>query len=164
MSDEENVQLITPPNTLKMKVREGGAGAVDLAAIERAEAVIAGLADSYLEWVEEDLVKISEAHETLLENKDDPTDYVDAVFQIAHDMKGQGGSFNYDLMTILGNDLCRFIEGKTEVSETDLDVISLYIDTMKIVIAKRMSGDGGAEGQKVLSGLAMVVKKITGGS
>jgi len=163
MSDDESVKVITPPNTLKSRVREGGPGSVDLAALERAEAVIADLADSYLEWVEEDLEKIRRAHDALSANMDNPAEYVDAVFQIAHDMKGQGGSFGYDLMTILGNDLCRFIEGKQAVTKTDLNVISLYIDTMKIVISKRMSGDGGAEGQKVLAGLAMVVKKITSG-
>ncbi len=163
MSDDENVNVITPPNTLRSKVREGGPGAVDLAVLERAEAAIADLADSYLEWVEEDLSKIRNAYEVLRANQDDPAKHIEAVFQIAHDMKGQGGSFNYDLMTILGNDLCRFIEGKTSATNTDLDVIALYIDTMKIVITKRMSGDGGPEGRKVLSGLAMVVKKITGG-
>ena len=163
MSDDENVKVITPPNTLKSRVREGGPGAVDVAALARAEAVIADLADSYLDWVEEDLVKIRRAHDELSANMDNPEKHVDAVFQIAHDMKGQGGSFGYDLMTILGNDLCRFIEGKKDLSKTDLDVISLYIDTMKIVISQRMSGDGGAEGQKVLAGLAMVVRKITGG-
>ena len=50
MSDED-VQVIKPPNTLSAKVSKGGPGAVDLEAIERAEAVIAGMADNYLEWV-----------------------------------------------------------------------------------------------------------------
>ena len=164
MSDDEKVEVISPPNMLKSKVREGGPGAVDAAAIERAEAVIAELADSYLEWVEEDLIKIRQASERLQKNDGDKTADIDAVFQVAHDMKGQGGSFNYDLMTILGNDLCRFIEGKSDLSKTDMEVIDLYIGTMNIVISQRMSGDGGPEGQKVLSGLAAVVQKITTGS
>jgi len=163
MNDDEKVKVITPPNTIKMKVKEGGPGAVDMEAIERAEAVIANLADSYLEWVEEDLIKIRKAYENIQNNMDNPAEDIEKVFQIAHDMKGQGGSFNYDLMTILGNDLCRFVEGKTRISKTDLKVIELYIDTMKIVISKRMSGDGGPEGQKVLAGLAAVVNKITSG-
>ena len=163
MSDDEKVEVITPPNMLKSKVREGGPGAVDAAASERAESVIAELADSYLEWVEEDLIKIRQASERLQKNDGDKTADIDAVFQVAHDMKGQGGSFNYDLMTILGNDLCRFIEGKSDLSKTDMEVIDLYIGTMNIVISQRMSGDGGPEGQKVLSGLAAVVQKITTG-
>lgn len=161
MSDDETVNVIKPPDTLSAKVTKGGPGAVDLAAIERAESVIANMADSYLDWVEDDLVKITKAQEALKANRDAPAEYLDKVFQIAHDMKGQGGSFGYDLMTILGNDLCRFIEEKKEVSDVDLEVIDLYINTMQIVISQRMSGDGGAEGNKVLTGLAAVVEKIT---
>jgi len=162
MSEEKgDVSVINPPDTLKSKVKKGGPGAVDLAALERAEAVIAGMADSYLDWVEEDLFRIQKAYDDLVAHKDDPKEYLDKVFQIAHDMKGQGGSFGYDLMTILGNDLCRFIETKETVSGTDLEVIDLYIGTMKVVISKRISGDGGAEGNKVLTGLDAVVDKIT---
>ncbi len=161
MSDDDTVNVIKPPDTLSAKVTKGGPGAVDLAAIERAESVIANMADSYLDWVEEDLVKIAKAQEELKANRDDAVNRLDKIFQIAHDMKGQGGSFGYDLMTILGNDLCRFIEEKDSVSDVDIEVIDLYISTMQIVISKRMSGDGGAEGAKVLTGLAAVVEKIT---
>ncbi|NQV46786.1 MAG: phosphorelay protein [Rhodospirillaceae bacterium] len=161
MSDDNGVRVIKAPDTLSRKVIKGGPGAVDPAALERAEAVIAGMADSYLDWVEEDLVKIQGACDELKANKDKPKAFLDKVFGIAHDMKGQGGSFNYDLMTILGNDLCRFIESIDDMTDPDLEVIVLYIDTMKIVISQRMSGDGGEEGRKILSGLDLVFKKLT---
>ena len=61
-------------------------------------------------------------------------------------------------MTILGNDFCRFIEGEERASKVDLEVTYLYIGTMQTIISKRMSGDGGAEGNKVLTGLAAVVE------
>ena len=86
---------------------------------------------------------------------------METIFGIAHDMKGQGGSFNYDLMTILGNDLCRFIEDKETASDVDVEVIGLYVSAMKVVIAQRMEGDGGAAGTEVLNGLAAVVEKLT---
>ena len=161
MSDDNQVRVIKVPDTLSRKVTKGGPGAVDPAALERAEAVIAGMADSYLDWVEEDLAKIQAAYDTLKADQANAKEHLDKIFGIAHDMKGQGGSFNYDLMTILGNDLCRFIETIEDMSSTDLDVIELYINTMKIVISKRMSGDGGPEGNKVLSGLDLVFKKLT---
>ncbi|NQU57426.1 MAG: Hpt domain-containing protein [Rhodospirillales bacterium] len=161
MSDDNTVNVIKPPDTLSGKVTKGGPGAVDMAAIERAEAVISGMANDYLNWVEEDLVKIANAQKDLKANRDDSKNRLDKVFQVAHDMKGQGGSFGYDLMTILGNDLCRFIEGKETASDIDVEVIDLYINTMQIVISKRMSGDGGAAGNQVLTGLAAVVAKIT---
>ena len=51
---EEKLEIINPPNALKKKVGTGGAGAVDLEALERAEKAIAGMTGSYLEWVVED--------------------------------------------------------------------------------------------------------------
>ncbi len=161
MSDDNTVNVIKPPDTLSGKVSKGGPGAVDLAAIERAESVIASMAGDYLSWVEDDLLKIAKAQKNLKENRGDAEHLIDRIFQIAHDMKGQGGSFGYDLMTILGNDLCRFLEDKKTASDIDVEVIDLYINTMQIVISKRMSGDGGPEGNQVLTGLAAVVAKIT---
>ncbi|MHA1598210.1 MAG: phosphorelay protein [Alphaproteobacteria bacterium] len=158
---DDDVQVIRPPDTLSAKVSKGGPGAVDLAAIERAEEVIAGMADNYLEWVEEDLVKIQKAYNDLKGDPDNAKERMEVIFGIAHDMKGQGGSFNYDLMTILGNDLCRFIENKETASATDVEVIGLYVGSMKVVIAQRMEGDGGAAGTEVLNGLAAVVEKLT---
>lgn len=160
MGEEDKPSVIRPPDTIKAKVSTGGPGAVDLDALEKAEAVIAGMADNYLEWVEEDLVKIQKASDELkAADPDARKSLIDRVFQIAHDMKGQGGSFNYDLMTILGDGLCRFVEGLETAGPSKLQVIQLYIDTMKLVITNRMSGDGGPEGEKILKGLDMVVAK-----
>jgi hypothetical protein len=44
-------------------------------------------------------------------------------------MKGQDGSFGYDLMAILGNDICRFIESEERAGKVDLEVTYLYIGT-----------------------------------
>lgn len=160
MSDEE-IEVINPPDTLSNKVTEGGPGAVDLEAIERAEAVIADLADSYLDWVEEDLVRLQKSYDDLKGDRENSKERMEKIFFIAHDMKGQGGSFHYDLITTLGNDLCRFIEPKEDATDKDVEVIGLYVDTMKVVIAKRMEGDGGAAGAEILNGLAAVVEKLT---
>lgn len=160
MSDDKKVKIIKPPDTLSKKVTKGGPGAVDFAAIERAEAVIADMSESYLDWVLEDLNKLDLAQNELKAHLDQPSKYINKVFQISHDMKGQGGSFGYDLMTILGNDLCSFLEDKETASDIDIEIIDLYIATMHNVISNRMVGDGGFEGKKVLDGLAAVVEKV----
>ncbi|MGB0671252.1 MAG: Hpt domain-containing protein [Rhodospirillales bacterium] len=161
MSNEGKAEIIRPPNTLKAKVREGGPGAVDMDTLAKAENVIASLSDNYLEWVQEDLVRLSKAVEGLKAAPSD-SEALDKVFQVAHDMKGQGGSFGYDLITIIGNSLCRFIEGLEGkgVSGGQLEVINIHLQTMKIVIANRMKGDGGSEGIKVLKGIELVVSKV----
>lgn len=157
---DDKLEVINPPNALKEKVGTGGPGAVDLEALERAEQVIAGMTDSYLDWVAEDLKKMDSAFASLQAATGDRKEEMDAVFQISHDIKGQGGSFGYDLMTAIGNELCRLIEKVESVGADEIVAIKLHIDSMKLVMAEDMKGQGGKEGEKMLAGLQQVCDKI----
>lgn len=163
-SADERVQVINPPPTLNAKVSIGGPGAVDKATLERAEAVIADLSGDYLEWAQEDLRQIQVAIDSIDLNSDaeELQKVLDRIFAISHDIKGQGGSFGYDLMTTIGTDLCRFAETIDTLKTSDVEVIGLHVDTMKRVIADEIKGDGGKKGEVVLSGLAAVVEKVAG--
>jgi len=158
---DDKLEIINPPNTLKSKVSTGGPGAVDMQALERAEQVIASMADSYLEWVHEDLKKITDAYDVLAKGEGDQKTNLEAVFQVSHDIKGQGGSFGYDLMTALGNELCRLIEKLDHApGPSEISAVKIHIDAMKLVIQNRMSGDGGKEGKAVLMGIQKVCDKL----
>ena len=159
MADDE-MEIINPPNTLKNKVREGGPGAVDLATLERAESVIAEMADSYLEWVQEDLKRIDEAYKKLAAASGERKKEAEDVFQIAHDIKGQGGSFGYDLMTLIANELCRLIERQDGFGAPEVQAVKVHIDAMKLVIQNRMKGDGGKNGQALVDGIRQVGDKL----
>jgi hypothetical protein len=164
VTDDNKTTGLKQPNLLLEKFTKGCPGGADLAAIERAESIVANMTGSYLGWAEDDLFKIYKVQVEFKDHLDQSAMYLDKIFKIAHDMKGQGGSFGYDLMTVLGNDLCRFVEGKKTARKVDLEVINLYVAAMQVILSKRMRGSGGAEGQKVLVGLAAVVKRITAGS
>jgi chemotaxis protein histidine kinase CheA len=157
---DEKLEVINPPNTLKEKVGTGGPGAVDMEALKRAEEVIAGMTDSYLEWVAEDLKKIDAAYQKLKAAPGGKKE-LDAVFQVSHDIKGQGGSFGYDLMTAIGNELCRLIERVDKVGPAELEAIRIHIDSMKLVMGNDMKGQGGKAGEQMLAGLQKVCDKLT---
>jgi hypothetical protein len=157
---EDKLEIINPPNALKQKVGTGGAGAVDLEALERAEQVISGMTDSYLEWVVDDLKKIEQAYSALESASGDKKAEMNGVFQVSYDIKGQGGSFGYDLMTAIGNELCRLIEKADKIGAGEVTAVKLHIDAMKLVIAEDLKGTGGTEGEKMLSGLQQVCDKL----
>ncbi|HEY9079882.1 Hpt domain-containing protein [Magnetovibrio sp.] len=161
MSDDtpQKAQVINPPQTLQGKVEKGGPGAVDLEALAKAEEVIANLADDYLDWVKEDLVRLEAAYEKLKTQGGDDAANLESVFQIAHDMKGQGGSFGYDLMTAIGDQLCRLVEKMDTVGPRQLNMIRVHIDAMRVIITKGLKGDGGNEGRQLLMGLTLVGDK-----
>jgi len=161
MAENNEVKVIRPPDTLKVKVGTGGPGAVDMAALERAEKVIEEMTGDYLDWVAEDLKSLQQAMGKVVPGSDDIKETLNGVFQIAHDMKGQGGSFGYDLITVVGDKLCRVLERlEGDASPGDVEVMRLHVDTMKVIITNDMKGDGGEEGAKLLKGLDMVADKV----
>lgn len=152
-------KVIQPPDTLKDKVSITADG-VDLETLEKAEQLIAGMQGSYLEWVEEDLKKVSDLYELAVQNEADRATVFEDLFSVAHDIKGQGGSFNYPLMTMIGNLLCRFLERcKDHPKESHLAVIRVHIDALRLVISKRMEGDGGRAGENLVQGLNATIGK-----
>lgn len=161
-ADESKPQMIKPPDTLRDKVSISEDG-VDLEALEQAEQLIAGMQDSYLEWVEEDLRKLTALYTRAAEAAgDDRATALEQIFSVAHDVKGQGGSFNYPLMTAVGNSLCRYLE-KMEgpVKSSHMATVKVHIDTLRLIISQRMSGDGGKVGDNLLRGLDAAVAKTS---
>jgi hypothetical protein len=161
MNDE--LEIINPPNLLKSKVKAGGPGAVDADTLNRAEAAIADMADQYLEWVVQDLDRIGTAFDNLKSaSEENVPAKLEVIFQVSHDIKGQGGSFGYDMMTSVGNQLCRIIENSEPTNPKLVEAISVHIETMKLVIAQRIKGSGGSVGEQMLRGLEQIFKKTTG--
>lgn len=161
-ADKNKPQLIQPPTQIRDKVSVTDDG-VDLDALEQAEQLIAGMQDSYLEWVEDDLKRFGELYTAAAaEEGDKRRALVEDIFSVSHDVKGQGGSFDYPLMTAVGNSLCRFIE-KLEgpVKQGHMAVIKVHIDTMRLIINQRMNGDGGKAGVNLLRGLDATVAKMS---
>ncbi|MEK9722435.1 MAG: Hpt domain-containing protein [Rhodospirillaceae bacterium] len=133
---------------------------MDASTLDRAEQAIAGMADQYLDWVQEDLKRIEQAFAVLAAASGDRKVEVDGVFQVAHDMKGQGGSFGYDLITAIGNQLCWLIEKLEHIGDSEVNAIRVHIDAMKLVVSQRMKGHGGKAGDQILMGLEKVMEKL----
>ncbi|RAU22975.1 peptide ABC transporter substrate-binding protein [Paramagnetospirillum kuznetsovii] len=115
---------------------------LDAAALERAEAALANLATRYLEWAEADLVKLEAA---LAAGR------FDQMFGIAHDMKGQGATFAYPLVSELGNRLCRLVETAPTPDAAQLARMAALVAAMGEIIRGRFSGDGGDMGRRLLA-------------
>lgn len=153
------VEFIDPPDTLTNKVSVTSGG-VDPDVLEKAEQIIANMQSSYLDWVEDDLARIQALYSRLLNEPEAKAEILKDIFTIAHDVKGQGGSFDFPLMTRIGNSLCRFIEriGDGQADKQSV-VIKVHIDAMRVVISNKMSGDGGKIGDNLLRGLDLAVEK-----
>jgi len=157
---EDKLEIFNPPNVLKKKVGTDSLGAIDLEALEKAEEVIASLADSYLDSVTDDFRNIDEAFKQLEAATGDRKEELMGVFQEALNLKAQGGSFGYDLMTAIGYELCHFIEKLDKAGPKEVEAIKLHINAMNLVITNDIKGNGGEVGEKMLAGLQQVCDKL----
>ena len=161
MGDDPKVEVITPPDTLKHKVKAGMPGGGDEKVLERAEAVVAAMGGEFVHWAKKDLSSLQRALDGLKAGTAEQKESLRTIFQISHDIKGQGGSFDYGLLTAIGDSLCRFIEEKDRAGAAEIDAIKLHVEALKLVLTDRLKGDGGDTGAKLLEGLRRVVDKLS---
>jgi len=136
---EDKLEIINHPKGLKEKAGTGGPGIMDPKALEKGEEAIASLADGYLDSVVDDLRNIDEAFKKLAAATGGRKEELMGVFQTALILKGQGGSFGYDLMTTIGNELCRLIDKLDKAGPKEVEAIKLHIDSFKLVISNGCS-------------------------
>lgn len=158
-----SVKYITPPNNLRKKQIDAGVAlTIDASLVASAEAKIIGMKGEYLGWVVGDLEKLAALCDVAIKDKDKRASHVEDLYNKAVEIKGQGGSFGYPLVTSIGSQLCRFIE--TEgfgLDDPKMDVVKVHVETLRLVIMQKMEGDGGPMGEKLMNGLALAVKKVT---
>ncbi len=159
---DEDVQFIRPLNTLrKAKVGDGPAK-LDNAALARADAVVAEMTESYSEWAKQDLARMQAAIDTIRNNPAEQGDALGRLHTISLDMKGQGATFGYRLITEIGDSLNKFVMDLQEASEFDLKVIVSHMESMNVVMADEIRDDGGPVGRDLLRELHRLKEKAAG--
>ena len=64
-------------------------------------------------------------------------------------MKGQGATFGYDLVTDIGNHLCRYIEKQSAFDDEQMQIVKMHIDALAEILNNHLTGDGGARGAEL---------------
>ncbi len=61
-------------------------------------------------------------------------------FSLAHDLKGQGTTYGYDMITLLSEHICDFIRSKSVFSQKEIDLFVLDVEDMKKVLSQPPHG------------------------
>jgi hypothetical protein len=151
-------QVMNPPNLLKSRV---GVGGFDPGAVKRMEGAIQGLKGEFEAQAKEDVAKLSAAAGDLLRAPNDQ-EKRQTVYMLAHELRGQGGSFGYPLVTRFGDQLCRYLDAADILDAKALVVVKAAADAIAVVINNGVSGDGGDTGRQLVSMLDNVVAQVKG--
>jgi HPt (histidine-containing phosphotransfer) domain-containing protein len=77
----------------------------------------------------------------------------------AHNLKGEGGSFGYPLVSVVAASLCLLLEhGYARIPE-GRPAIEAHLAALRAVLAARLTGDGGTAGRDLLAALRDAVAR-----
>ena len=147
----------------RLKEKTAGLGgevkAISAEALAKAEAALSDMSEDYPDWVGKLIDQLDGIHNECLEEGADRKVLFDKINAISHDMKGQGGTFGYPLITTFSDSLYTFSYSKGELTDDHVKVIKAHIDAMRAVIKGRVSGDGGEIGEQLTEGLKQAIGK-----
>ena len=143
----------------------GVTGTIDAVWIDAAEKSMGNARFDYLEAVSDDLNRLTAAYDAALKDRDHRAERVQELYAIVQMIKGQGSSFGYPLISNVGAQLARFMEDCGDnLTDGQMEGVKLRVETLRLIMQQKMEGDGGPMGQKIVAGLALVIKKMTGGA
>ena len=154
-------------NSLRDKASGGAAaaggesGTLAKEALERAETEFKKMAEDYPDWVGTYIKQLSQ--ELLGAKEKSPeqrTPFFVRINQVAHELKGQGGTFGYPLISTFGKSLFDLTSAREgSISENQLNIAKSHIDAMQAVVKGRVAGDGGAVGAELVKSLNEAIAK-----
>lgn len=122
---------------------------IDAAAMAEADAALLELTEAYPAYAAADVVQMESIHAALARGDGAPDGLIAELHGVAHNIKGQGAAFGYDLMTRLGGALCGLTRDRTALDAPALDRVGALVAACRAVIERRLVGGGGAEGARL---------------
>ncbi len=126
-----------------------------------ADQQISNVAARFTDWVGAD---VAAAQAALGRLEKDPEDgqALQEIFRVAHDIKGQAGTFGYALATKVADLLCDFIRSTDAVpSPEQTTVIKAHLAALHFILSQDIKGDGDQASQELVKKLATAASRVS---
>jgi hypothetical protein len=156
-----DARMIRPRNTMLERIggRPGATGKIDDGAMQRAEARIAEMAATYLDRAIVELDKLTALIKDAAANPERRAEATSGINLIAHEIRGEGSTYGYPLLTKFAASLFKFTDGATNPTDRQLALIRAHAEAMSVVARHAIKGDGGPLGAQIDQTLAMAIEK-----
>ena len=133
------------------------------AVLARAQAAVDDLAKGYTTWARADVERARTSLDAALSDPAQRAKHVEDLFRVAHDLKGQGASFGYPLVTRIADSLCKLTrDRKLAYENRHLDLAKAHLDAAQLVLTKEIKGEGGQIGADLAAKLKTRVDELLG--
>ena len=156
MSKDTSVEMIVPPNTLKDKVPVSGSGNPDMTTVERAEKALDLMSVEFDDWLAEEVERLLIARNLVQENGLNDATF-EKLYMASHDLKGQGETYGYPLITQVCASLCKLLDTAPKHSDVPDDIIDHHVNTVRNMMKMKMKQADDPQGSAVANRLIDVV-------
>ncbi len=122
--------------------------------IDAAQERIQRLVGDYADWAKRYITSMSDSLSSLEIGgwpEDGNAKHVATINRIAHELRGQSGTFDYQLVTSFGKSLYQAtMDPEMKITEARLKLVGAHIDAIRNVFRNRITGDGGQVGKALL--------------
>lgn len=149
------------PNSLKDRcggLGKSGPGEIPEGILEQAEEKLERASLDFTEWASTYLSNLSNLCTEALLKEGRRKKYFDEINTLAHELRGQGGTFGYPMISQVGKMLYDCTGDGCREDDNAVEIVKAHIDTMRAVIREKISGDGGKIGKELIKGLKASVE------
>ncbi len=161
--DPKQVYYFRLPNRLKEKaggIGAKGKGAVPLRALAEADDTLDRNSFEFHDWALEYLAMMSKICDRAIDLPEDRRRKpFEKINEISHELRGQGGTFGYPLITRVGKMLYEITDFSCSMDEMAIRIVKAHIDTMRVVFRDKIKGDGGEVGRELIKALVKIIRQ-----
>ncbi len=163
MADQETkVQIINPPNQLRSRVDDGRAAkGLDPSLLAKAERALEDVKPQVAAHVQGEVTRLQALMSTVSASQGHDRAALDEMFRVGFELKGQGTSAGFNLVTRFGDSLCRYIETLRQPGPKEIAILKAHVDSIAAIMARGIQGDQNPIGLAIAAELEKVVGRPT---
>jgi len=117
------------------------------------------LVTQFVDWTSEAVVELRQIVDDFAEPGLRGSVEVSRLYDLVHNIKGMGGSFNFNLMTVIGTGLCAYLKAMDDAHSVSKRVLEAHIRAFEVVLENRITGTGGVQGETLKLRLQAIVQE-----
>lgn len=157
---EQPIEIINPPNMLKVKVG-GKLPTADPGAVRRAEAALEQLSGEFRGWLAEEVAKL-EAAWAAARKQGLVGDAGEALFTVAHDLRGLGTTYEFPIISRMAASLSRLIEDDEKRAEMPVALVDAHVNAIVAALRQNIRLDDAGVGKQLADELESRVIELVG--
>jgi HPt (histidine-containing phosphotransfer) domain-containing protein len=126
-------EVITPANKLRMALSSVKVSDPNDDPVARAEAALAGLSGEFTGWMHEECDRLDKARKQV-KAKGFTKATREALFNAAHDIKGEAATLGFPEAAAPADSLCRLIEHTPDMTRIPSPLVDQHVDAVRAIV------------------------------